>query len=297
MDIGKKISMDVHSIFTKFKSEKSCHDYIISKRWSSGVSCPFCNAKKVYRRNTEQRFKCSSCHRSFSVYHGTIFHASRLPLSKWFLAISIILSAKKGVSSLQLARVIGVNKNTAWYIQMRLRRAMQEDLTLKGLIEIDEAYMGGKLSNKHFYKKKKKKYHKSGMVHMTPVLGMLQRKGNIIVTVLKHPSGEHIKPILKEKIDPKSSIVTDGFGGYYGINAFFQKHIRINRTKYQRKWGRYHTNSIEGFWALLKRSVIGQYHKISEVHLQDYLNEICFKFNNRNNNLFEILINRACATL
>ena len=224
--------------------------------------------------------------------------ATKLPLPKWFAAICLILNAKKGISSLQLSRDLGVNKNTAWFLQKRIRQAMDEDdQILKGVIEADESYVGGSLVHKHQKLKQERNYYKTGMEHKTPILGMLERKGKIIVKVLNKAWGEEIKPIIKKLVDKESELVTDGFGGYKDLGEYFKNHIILNHSKQIRKIGKYHTNTIEGFWSMLKRAKFGQYHKITPEHLQEYVNEIVFKYNYRNHaNSFNMLINNCLKT-
>jgi hypothetical protein len=230
------------------------------------------------------------------VLQGTIFQASKLSLQKWFIAIYLIVDAKKGVSSLQLSRHLNVNKDTAWYLQKRIRQAMREDIYLQGIIEIDETYLGGSRTNKKTKEVEAKGIPKTGMQHKVPILGMYEREGKIILKVLNKAWGEEIKPLVKEHVNSISCIVTDGFGGYFGLNKYFDKHIIINHGKKQYSKGRFSMSSIEGFWAMLKRAVIGVYHKISIEYLQEYLNEIAFKFNHRfSKNRFEILINKLLA--
>lgn len=288
--------MDLYSLHQKFKNEKSCQDHLKKVRWPEGVVCPFCNGKKIHHRKVDSRMKCKSCCSSFSSTSQTVFHSTKLPLLKWFAAISVITSAKKGISSLQLARTINVNKNTAWYLQMRLRKAMKEEQYLKGLIEVDETYIGGSLEKMSPKRKKEVNPFKSGMIHKTPVLGMLQRNGSTILKVLDHASGKTIKPILKQNIDASSKVVTDGFGAYYGIGDHFEKHVKLNHEKNQRTWARYNTSSIEGFFSTIKRAIIGQYHKVTEYHLQSYMDEISFKRNNSEENIFDTLIFRCLNT-
>jgi len=288
--------MDLFSLHQKFRNEKSCHNHLKKVRWPYGVVCPFCHEKKIHHRKNGLRMKCKSCCRSFSATSQTVFHSTKLPLLKWFTAISVITSAKKGISSLQLARTINVNKNTAWYMQMRLRKAMKEERYLKGLIEIDETYIGGSLGKMNPKRKKEVNPFKSGMIHKTPVLGILQRNGATILKVLNHASGKTIRPILKENIDAASKIVTDGFGAYYGIGDHFEKHVKLNHEKNQRAWARYNTSSIEGFFSTIKRAIIGQYHKVTEYHLQSYMDEISFKKNNPQEDIFDTLIRRCLKT-
>ena len=284
--------MELIKITKKFSSENKCYHYLEQKRWGNQVICPYCQSAKTSKRKNEHRFKCLKCNRSFSVLVGTIMEATKLPLIKWFMAIGLILNAKKGISSLQLARDIGVNKNTAWYLQKRIRLAMdEEDVFLQGVIEADESYIGGSLVNKHEKLKLERRYYRAGKEHKTPVLGMLERKGKIIVKVLDKAWGKEIKPIMKKLIDPKSELVTDGFGGYKDLGEHFKKHVILNHSKNIRRIGKYHTNTIEGFWSMFKRAIMGQYHKITTEYLQEYINEMTFKYNNRNNEkTFDVLI-------
>jgi transposase-like protein len=284
--------MELLEIMTKYNTQQKCIKYLEETRWGGKSICPYCGSDKSSEKKKEARHKCNKCGKSYSVLVGTIFESTKLPLSKWFLAICLMINAKKGISSLQLSRDLGVNKNTAWYLQKRIRQAMNgDDTILQGIVEIDETYVGGSLTNKHYFTKMETgKYHKTGMEHKIPVLGLIQRDGKIILKVLEKAWGAEIKPFLKSKIAPNTTIVTDGFGGYYGLKSHFENHIILNHSQYIRTENEYNTNTLEGFWTLLKRAFIGQYHKISKFHLQDYLNELSFKHNNKNENMFNLLI-------
>lgn len=290
--------MEITRILLEFNTQEKCIRYLEEQKWDGVPTCPYCSSTRSSRRQDGLRHKCHGCNKSFSVLVGSIMESTKLPLVKWFAAMCLILHAKKGISSLQLSRDIGVNKNTAWYLQKRIRQAMNEDdIILKGVVEADESYVGGSLKNKHYHKKQNTKYHKTGMEHKTAVLGMIQRKGKILTKVLQKAWGEEIKPVMKLKIDKSSELVTDGFGGYKDLDQHFEKHVRLNRTKHVRRVGDYHTNTIEGFWSMLKRAIVGQYHKISPHHLQSYLDEITFKYNHRNeSNVFTTLVNRSLNT-
>ena len=289
--------MELLETFKKYGTQAQCVAYLEEKRWEGTPVCPYCSSIKTSNRKDVLRHKCQDCNRSFSVLVGTIMEATKLPLPKWFAAISLILNAKKGISSLQLSRDLGVNKNTGWYLQKRIRQVMNEDDNiLKGIVESDESYIGGSLTNKHA--ESRKQYYKTGMEHKTPVLGMLQRKGKIVVKVLDKAWGQEIKPLMKQIISKESELVTDGFGGYKGLSNHFQKHVVLNHSKQIRRIGKYHTNTIEGFWSLLKRAIVGQYHKITPEHLQEYIDEIAFKYNHRNNdNVFELVIIKCLHNL
>lgn len=287
--------MELANLLEHFNTQEKCIEHLEKVKWSSIPTCPYCGSQKASKRKNEFRHKCHDCNRSYSVLVGTIMESTKLPLFKWFAAMILITNAKKGISSLQLSRDLGVNKNTAWYLQKRIRQAMDDDDTiLSGIIEADETYVGGSLYNKHFLKKKAMNYNKTGMEHKSPVLGMLQRKGKISVKVLEKAWGKEMKPILMKKISKESELVTDGFGGYAKLEDHFKKHIILNHNQSIRKIGDYHTNTIEGFWSMLKRAIIGQYHKVTPLHLQDYVNEIAFKYNNRNNPyIFDTLLLRT----
>ena len=175
--------MELIKVVEKYNTKKKCITYLEKQRWGDIPICPYCNSINSSKKTLEFRYKCNDCGKSYSVMVGTIFESTKLPITKWFVAICLILNAKKGLSSLQLARDLKVNKNTAWYLQKRIRKAMQDnDFMLKGIVEIDETYVGGSLSNKHYFTKLESgKYHKTGMEHKIPVLGMIEREGKIIL--------------------------------------------------------------------------------------------------------------------
>jgi transposase-like protein len=285
--------MELIKMVEKYNTKGKCIAYLEKQRWSDKPICPYCSSTRSSKKTQEFRHTCHNCKRSYSVLVGTIFESTKLAINKWFAAICLILDAKKGISSLQLARDLHVNKNTAWYLQKRIRKAMQDnDYILKGIVEIDETYVGGSLSNKHYYTKLESgKYSGAGMEHMVPVLGMIERKGRIILKVITKASGKEIKPLVKSKVAPESTIITDGFGGYFGLNAHFARHIVLNNTQNQRSINQYNTCTLEGFWTLVKRSIVGQYHKITREHLQEYLDEMAFKYNYKNTNMFNLLLN------
>ncbi|MFN5444391.1 MAG: IS1595 family transposase [Crocinitomicaceae bacterium] len=288
--------MHLLQVTQNFKTEKECHEYLINIRWKGKIQCVYCESDKVYKRSYGNGLKCRSCNKSFTVTTGTIFHSTKLPLLTWFMAITQILSAKKGISSLQLARVLKINKNTAWYMQSRLRKVMKTDIIMQGIVEVDETYIGGNLGNMHKKQKEKRNPYKSGMTHKVPILGMITRDtGKVHLEVLPHANGENIKPILFSKIDSKSSVITDGFGGYSGIGKYFEEHIKMNHEKKIWNIENFSLSKIEGFFTLIKRAVFGQYHKISKKHIQSYMDEIAFKQNYSNENAWDALINRACA--
>ena len=284
--------MDILTLIENYNTHESCISYLESQRWGNVPKCPYCHSNSSTPVPIECRHKCHNCNRSFSVLIGTIFMSTKLPLTKWFLAIYLILDAKKGISSLQLSRHLNVNKDTAWFMQKRIRMAMQENTLLQGIVEIDETYIGGSMTKMTKIKKKDKGFFPAGMEHKTPILGMLQRNGKVVLKAINKANGKIMQPIIKKNINSKSIIVTDGFGGYYNLKSHFEKHIITNHSKNIFNIDEYNTSGIEGFWTTIKRAIIGVYHKISDKYLQHYMDEIAFKFNNRmNNQMFKCLIN------
>ena len=289
--------MNVIEIMQDFSEHDTCIRHLEKMRWGDIAVCPYCGSERNSPRAKENRHICNGCNSSFSVLVGTIFQASKLPLPKWFTAICLITNAKKGISSLQLSRDLGVNKDTAWYVQKRIRQAMDEgDSMLTGIVEVDETYVGGSLTNMSQKNKDEKGFHRTGMEHKTPVLGMIERQGRIMVRVIEKAWGDEIRPLITGLIKKDSVLVTDGFGAYHALGEHFKEHIILNHSKKLRRIGDYHTNTIEGFWSMFKRAIVGQFHKISPLHLQDYLNELSFKYNNRNSDGFNILMNRCLQT-
>jgi transposase-like protein len=270
--------MDLIYITKHLNTQRKCVRYLEQKRWDGIPTCPYCGSQRSGQKRL--RHNCLDCTNSYSVTVGTVFENTNLPLMKWFMAISLMLSAKKGLSSMQLSRDISVNKNTAWLLQMKIRNVMSigELDQLSGIIEVDETFVGGKIKK---YDSHKKKRNKGGPHHLKPVLGMLQRQGKVITKVVESPYKEIVMPILKTSITHKSTVVTDGSQSYFSAKKHFEKHITVSHSTGVFNRGIYHTNTIEGFWSLIKRAIVGQYHKISVHYMQFYLDEISFKYNHK----------------
>ncbi len=258
--------MDLIYITKHLNTQRKCVKYLEQKRWNGVPTCPYCRSQRSGAKGL--RHNCLDCTNSYSVTVGTVFESSNLPLMKWFMAISLILSAKKGVSSMQLSRDISVNKNTAWLLQMKIRNVMG-----KGDLE----QLGGKVKRHG----KSKNKNQGGPHHLQPVLGMVERKGNVILKTIKAPLREYVMPLLKKHVNAESIIVTDGSQAYFPVKKHFEGHKIMSHSTGIYKRGIYHTNTIEGVWSQLKRAIIGQYHRISDEYLQFYLDEISFKYNHR----------------
>jgi len=251
-------------------------------RWNGEPVCPHCGHEKSYKFKDQKTYKCAKCRKKYNATVGTIFENTKIPLCKWFWAIYIATSHKKGISSLQLAKDIAVTQKTAWFILHRIREMLKSNAPemLTGAVELDETYVGGKSINWHADKRKKMREAGTGYIHKTPVFGLLQRGGNVHTEMPKEATGRYLKPIILDKVKPGTVVMTDGFGAYYGLNEIYQ-HVVVNHQLGQYVVGEWHTNSIENFWSLLKRGVIGIYHYVSPKHLHRYCNEFAFRYNTR----------------
>ena len=224
----------------------------------------------------------------------TIFHHTHLPLQKWFLAISIVLNAKKGISARQLGRDLQINKDTAWRIAMKIRQAMTQQTQrelLTGVVEMDETYIGGKPR-----KGSSSEPLKRGRgTKKTPVVGMIEREGQIRAKVINKHKKLNIKTLnslVRENVDTENTtLITDEYKGYFGIKHFMPHKVVDHTVWYVN--GDTHTNNVESFWALLKRGIVGQYHKVSLRYLPKYIDEFCFRHNNRKKKIFWINITKS----
>jgi hypothetical protein len=239
------------------------------------------------------RHHCNACNTSFSVTVGTIFHDTKLDVQKWFLAISLILDAKKGISARQLGRHLEVNKNTAWYMGMRIRRALIEDgKLLRGIVEMDETYIGGKPRKGSDTRPDGPRKRGRG-TNKPAVVGMVERGGSVRAQVSVKLNSARMAVLVRRNIDCKNSVLmTDAYPAYFPMARILPHKSVDHQFAYVN--GDIHTNSIEGFWALLKRGIVGQYHKVSRKHLQKYVNEFAFRYNHRKDaDMFDRAMERA----
>jgi transposase-like protein len=286
--INRHSATNLIELFEKFGNDEKCRMYLEKLRWPDIVKCIRCQSDKISRIYKRNQFHCDACQYQFSVTAGTIFHDSHLALRKWFAAIYLLSEAKKGMSALQLKRSLRMSYKTAWYLCHRIREAVKDDnceQLLSGIIECDETYIGGKAKNIHKVKLAKMKKSVYGYENKTMVMGAIERGGNVRLKVGELPATkETLHAFIKAKIaDEANAIFTDEHKGYQGIADEDTLHITVDHAKKEWVRGIVHTNTLESVWSLFKRSIIGSYHQISVKHLDRYVDEFEFRFNNRNN--------------
>lgn len=269
-----------------FSDLDRCEDYMRSLRWSGGhVRCPECASNNVGEIKTLRLLRCRDCRRKIYTKRGTIFEDSPLGLDKWFVAVWSIANCKNGISSHELARALGVQQKTAWFMLHRIRKAMEIEGGGKfgGPTEADTTYVGGRAENMH--KSKREKIIKGrGAVGKTPVHGVIQRKSDtgpsqVRATVLSREDGETLIGEIRRRVDPGAEVYTDEARAYEGL-ARTHQHAAIDHSR-EYVVGNVHTNGMENFWSLLKRSLGGTYVAVAPFHLTRYVAEQVFRFNER----------------
>lgn len=321
--------MTIVEISNKFPTELHAIEHFEIIRWGKKPKCAYCKSPNLGLRNKDHRYACKDCSKTSSVTTGTHLHNTRLPLKTWMFAFAVITDAKKGISAKQLERNLGVNYETAYNMYMKIRQFMaigQKDIELDGIVEMDETLIGGKprkfndLSSNPKYigpvipildhqirmlKKegvnfkrgkgnpaKSDEYTKGGRgsKKLTGVTGIVERDGNVVAEVMKSITYENLTAMVKKYVDEDNSVlITDELKGYNRMGQIIE-HIRIDHSRLYSYKG-VNTNTIESFWAIIKRGIIGQYHQVSVKHLPMYIAEFVFKYNNRKeDNMFEYLV-------
>lgn len=272
-----KSDINLVNLVERFGSDEKSRAYLTELRWPDGVKCPRCKWKGVSELADRGQYDCNICRYQFSVTSNTIFHDTHLPLWKWFLAIYLMIESKKGISACQVQRTLKTTYKTAWFLCHRIRAAMREVTAekLKGIVEIDETYIGGRIRGKGVGFKGENK---------TAVIGAVERGGEIRLKVIPYSNRFQFRKFVAETTDPAcEAIYTDENINYKGIGDADTRHETVTHSQYEWVSGDVHTNSVESVWSLFKRSVVGTYHKLSAKHLDAYLDELEHRFNNRDN--------------
>lgn len=276
----------------KFPDELSCRKYLENQLWKNGVCCPHCKNKKVYTYSNGKLFKCAykRCRKQFQVTTGTIYENSNLPLRKWFLAFYLISTNKKGISSIQLAKALGITQKSAWYMAHKIRYMLQYKTVLRPLrnvVEVDETYIGGKFKGGK---------RGRGSQNKTPVFGMLERSGKLIIMVVPNAKRRTLQPLILKNVQKGAQIMSDEWWAYTKLSSKGYGHGVVKHKEKEYVRGNIHSNSVEGAWSLLKRSIRGIYHRPSREHLEKYCAEFQFKYNTRHDSemgRFERTVNKS----
>lgn len=264
-----------------FPDEQSCIDHLTAIRWRDGEFCPYCGSGKIYHFSDRKSHKCGDCKARFSIKVGTIFEDTKLPLRKWFLAMWLITSHKKGIASTQLAKDLKITQKTAWFVLHRLRHAARTqsfNAPLGGVNEMDSTFVGGKEANKH---QNKRTPGSQGGAGKAVVLGIKNRDGELRMQVVKAENSRIVRAVVDANIAKGATIMTDEALAYSGLSRNYYHH-RVNHSagEYVRHYT-IHTNGIESVWALLKRQIIGIHHWVSPKHLHRYVTEMEWRQNRR----------------
>jgi hypothetical protein len=269
-------------LIQKFPDEQSCIDHLETIRWNGHVISPFNPDSKVYKC-AGNKYKCKETGKYFNVRTATIFEDTKMPLQKWFMALYIFSSHKKGISSHQLAKDLNITQKSAWFVLHRLRYAFDHPAfkaQLSNVVEVDETYVGGSDLNKHASKKNKALENPKRFKGKAPVVGMVERGGNVIVQQVEDNHSDTLEFVVTKNVSQEATLVSDQWRGYDKMEQYYDMK-RIDHSAKQYVDGMAHTNTIEGFWSQLKRGIDGIYHWVSVKHLHSYAQEFSLRYNSR----------------
>lgn len=279
-------SLTLAVITRRFATEEAAREYLERLRWPEGPSCPHCGGAEVYRLTPKPDsvkpgrkglLKCKYCRKQFTVTVGTIFEASHIPLNTWLIAIYLLCSSKKGMSAHQLHRMMNITYKSAWFMCHRIRYAMEQGPMLEqltGIIEADEAYFGAK-------RKSGKRGRPGPGESKAAVFALVQRGGKVRAMPVERVTSENLHAILKENVHKSARVMTDDLSAYDGIGDHFASHETVNHTRKEYVRGDVTTNTVEGFFGIMKRGINGVYHHVGKKHLHRYVAEYEFRYNAR----------------
>lgn len=271
---------NLKEMMTYLSDEKVARQHMEEMRWGNSPFCPHCISTNPYKLKDGKTYRCSSasCRKNFTVTVGTVFENSKVKISTWMAAVWLLTGHRKGISSLQLSRDLGITQKTAWFVLHRVRLIMGDPnpAPLSNIVEVDETYVGGKFANMN--RGRRKKFQEQAIDNKTAVMGLLERDGKAKLTVIGNNT---FKEVIRQNVDTNAIIMTDTHLAYQGLNNEFAEHQTVNHSQMQFREGLAYTNSVEGFFSCFKRSIIGIYHQVSPKHLQRYCVETSYRYNTR----------------
>jgi transposase-like protein len=274
-----KSTISTFKLFETFPDEASARTYLEGRLWPNGVKCPECKGGERITTRKAGYYRCNACKLDFTVRTGTIFERSHVPLQKWIYAMYLVVTARKGISSMQLAKEIGITQKSAWFVLHRLREACNDNTSkLSGFVEIDETFVGGLSRNMH-KSKREAAITGTGGKDKTAVLGMRERGGKTLAMTIETTSAKEIQGAINARVEVGSTLMTDEHAAYNGMEGLFFQQERVNHSAGEYVRGMAHTNGIESVWAVLKRGLHGIYHHVTVKHLGRYVDEFSFRLN------------------